>query len=328
MDGGNLVIEAADYEEFVSREPNAKKYIKKYMMGNEFIKGLPRYCLWLKDCPSAELQRMPLVMERVGNVRKMRANSHDPGARRLAETPMLFRESRNPEKYAAIPITSSEARKYVPIGYLDGGTIAGNTLFIIEGATRYHFGILTSSVHMAWMCAVCARLGTGYRYSKDVVYNNFPWPSATEKQKTKIEALAQGVLDARAAFPDATLACLYDPLTMPQELSKAHRALDGAVMKLYGYGIGMTEAEVVTELMGRYKALIPTCGQKTASWFSTGELTALAPEGPTCSPSPTPQAALGLGAARAAPRLSAANGVPSAKGEMNSPFAYCSSSAI
>jgi hypothetical protein len=256
MDGGNLVIEAADYEEFVSREPNAKKYIKKYMMGNEFIKGLTRYCLWLKDCPPAELQRMPLVMERVGNVRKMRAKSNDTGARRLAETPTLFSESRNPEKYAAIPITSSETRKYVPIGYLDGGTIAGNTLFVIEDATRYHFGILTSSVHNAWMRAVCARLGTGYRYSKDVVYNNFPWPDAAEKQRAKIEILAQGVLDTRAMFPGATLACLYDPLTMPQELSKAHRALDGAVMRLYGFDGDAPETMIVAGLMEMYLGLV------------------------------------------------------------------------
>ena len=255
MDGGNLIIEADDYKAFVSKEPNAKKYIKKYAMGNEFINGAPRYCLWLKDCPAAELQRMPLVKERIANVRKVRAKSHDPGARKLAETPMLFRESRNPKRFAAIPITSSEHRKYVPMGYLDGGTIAGNTLFMIEDATLYHFGVMTSCVHMAWMRSVGGRLEMRYRYSKDIVYNNFPWPDATEKQMAEIGDLAQGVLDTRVSHPDSSLADLYDPLSMPKALLKAHHALDRAVMKLYGFKKDVPEPEIVARLMEMYAEL-------------------------------------------------------------------------
>jgi len=256
MDGGNLIIEAKDYDEFISKEPLAVKYIKRYMMGNEFINNLPRYCLWLKDCLPSDLRKMPLVMERVNNVRKIRSESSDAGARRMADTPTLFREQRNPEKFIAIPITSSESRLYIPIGYLDKDTIAGNTLFILENATLYHFGILTSNVHMSWMRTVGARLKSDYRYSKDIVYNNFIWADATEKQQSEIEILAQAILDARAKYPESSLADLYDPLTMPPDLLKTHKALDNAVMKLYGFGKDATESEIVAELMGRYQGII------------------------------------------------------------------------
>jgi hypothetical protein len=256
MDGGNLIIEAVDYEDIVKREPLATKYIKKYMMGREFINNGPRYCLWLKDCPPSELRQMPLVLERVDRVRKMRANSNDPGARRLSETPTLFRESRNPNKFVAIPITSTETRRYIPIGYLDENTIAGNTLFIIADGTLFHFGILTSNVHMAWMRVVGARLKSDYRYSKDIVYNNFPWPDATDEQKAAIESAAQNVLNARAQFPDSSLADLYDPLTMPPELLKAHRELDRLVMRAYGFSVkDSAEASIVATLMERYRGL-------------------------------------------------------------------------
>ncbi len=257
MDGGNLIIEAEDYTDFISREPLAVRYIKKYMMGYEFINNKPRYCLWLKDCPPSELRKMPLVIERVNIVRKMRASSTDAGARRLSETPTLFRESRNPDKFVAIPIVSGERRRYIPIGYLNSDTIVGNKLFIIENATLYHFGVLTSNVHMAWVRVVCGRLKSDYTYSKDIVYNNFPWPDATNEQKTMIEKLAQAVLDARALFPDSSLADLYDPLTMPPELLKSHRALDAAVMKLYGFSVKDTsEASCVAALMERYQKLV------------------------------------------------------------------------
>ena len=257
MDGGNLIVEAKDYEEFISKEPLATKYIKHYRMGADFINNKPRYCLWLKNCPPSELRKMPHVMERVNNVRKMRASSTDSGARRLSESPTLFRESRNPDKFVAIPITSSEARRYIPMGYLDKDTIAGNTLFIMEDATLYHFGILTSNVHMAWMRTVGARLKSDYRYSKDIVYNNFPWPDATDEQKANIETLAQAILDARANYPESSLADLYDPLTMPPDLLKAHQQLDRAVMKLYGFPVkDFTEADCVARLMELYEGMV------------------------------------------------------------------------
>jgi len=164
----------------------------------------------------------------------MRESSNDAGARKLAQTPTLFRESRNPDKFIVIPITSSENRRYIPIGYLNKNTIAGNTLFIIENANLYHFGILTSYIHNLWMRTVGGRLEMRYRYSKDIVYNNFPFPNPSDKQKTEIERLAQAILDARSLFPNSSLADLYDPLAMPKELLKAHQKLDKAVEIAYG----------------------------------------------------------------------------------------------
>ncbi len=255
MDGGNLIIEAKDYDDFVAKEPNAIPYIRRYMMGNEFINNKKRWCLWLVNCPLSELRKMPLVMKRVSAVREMRSMSHDAGARKMADTPTLFREQRNPKHFIAIPITSSERRRYIPLGYLGFETIAGNTLFVIPDGTLYHFGILTSNVHMAWMRAVGARLKSDYRYSKDIVYNNFPWPTPTDTQKQTIEQTAQAILDARAKYPDASLADLYDETTMPPELRKAHQANDRAVMAAYGFDTKISEAECVAKLMERYRQL-------------------------------------------------------------------------
>jgi hypothetical protein len=192
-------------------------------------------------------------MKRIAACKKDRENAPDSGRRKLAETPSLFRETNNPETFIVVPSVSSEKRRYIPIGFMDKDTIATNLVLMIPNATLYHFGILTSSVHMAWTRAVCGRLKSDYRYSKDIVYNNFPWPEATDEQKAEIEELAQGILDSRAKFPKSSLADLYDPLAMPPELLKAHKALDGAVMKLYGFGKGMGEAEVVAALAGRYE---------------------------------------------------------------------------
>lgn len=255
MDGGNLIIEEKDYDEFIKKEPLSVPYIKRYMMENEFINNKKRWCLWLVDCSPATLRSMPYVMERVKKVREMRLNSNDVGARKKADTPHLFREQRNPPKFIVIPITSSQNRKYIPIGYLDDSVIVGNTLFIIEDASLYYFGILTSNVHMAWMKTVGARMKSDYRYSKDIVYNNFPWCTPTEEQKQKIEQTAQAILDARALYPDCSLADLYDELTMPKELRRAHQNNDRAVMQAYGFSIKMTESECVGELMKMYREM-------------------------------------------------------------------------
>ncbi len=256
MDGGNLIIEEDDYDEFVKNEPNALPYIKRYMMGYEFINNKKRWCLWLVNCSPSELRNMPYVMRRVKAVQEMRANSNDAGARRKAATPMLFREQRNPKRFIAIPITSSEGRKYIPMGYLDDSTIPGNTLFVIEDTGLYEFGILTSNVHMAWMRCVGARMKSDYRYSKDIVYNNFPWCNPTDEQKKRIEVTAQAILDARALYPDCSLADLYDEVAMPPELRKAHQANDKAVMQAYGFwGKLNTESACVAELMKMYREL-------------------------------------------------------------------------
>ncbi len=256
MDGGNLIIEEKDYDEFVKKEPLAIPYIKRYMMGYEFINNKRRWCLWLVNCSPSRLRSMPYVMKRVKAVQEMRVASKDAGARKKAETPMLFREQRNPARFIAIPITSSQGRRYIPIGYLDEKTIAGNTLFVIEEASIYHFGVLTSNVHMAWMRTVGARMKSDYRYSKDIVYNNFPWPNPTNEQREKIEQTAQAILDARNLYPDSSLADLYDELTMPPELRKAHMQNDKAVMQAYGFSIkDTTEESCVAELMKRYQEM-------------------------------------------------------------------------
>jgi len=253
-DGGYLFIEADEYESFIKNEPNARKYIKKIYGSEEYINNLDRYCLWLVDAEPSEIRNMPLVMERIEKVRKFRLASEKKATRESATTPMLFQEIRQPKKdFIIIPRVSSEKRNYIPLGFMPSKVIVNDAVQIIPNATLYHFGILTSSVHNAWMRAVCGRLEMRYRYSKDIVYNNFIWPNATDEQKTTIEKLAQGVLEARAKFPESSLADLYDPLAMPPELLKAHRELDKAVMKLYGFGKDVSEAEIVAELMGRYQ---------------------------------------------------------------------------
>jgi hypothetical protein len=189
-------------------------------------------------------------------VRKMRMASSDAATRRLADCPHLFRETNNPETYIVVPSVSSERRRYVPMGFLRADTIPTNLVLIIPNATLYHFGILESNVHMAWMRAVCGRLEMRYRYSKDIVYNNFPWPTPTEQQKQKIEQTAQAILEARALYPDSSLADLYDDLTMPVELRKAHQNNDRAVMQAYGFDVKtMTESLCVAELFKLYKEL-------------------------------------------------------------------------
>jgi len=257
-DGGFLIIEGSDYDDFITREPHAIKYIRRFSMGEEFINNIPRYCLWLKDVAPGELKTMPLVLERIGKCHKTRASSKREATRKLADTPYLFGEIRQPDTdYIAVPKVSSERRRYIPIGMLSKDVIAGDKLFTVPNGRMYHFGILTSVVHMAWMRAVCGRLEMRYSYSNTIVYNNFPWADATEEQKVEIEKLAQVIFDARALFPDSSLADLYDPLTMPPELLKAHQTLDRAVMKLYNFKIkDIPETEIVAKLMERYRELV------------------------------------------------------------------------
>ena len=255
-DGGHLIIEAEDYDDFIKQEPSSQKYIKKLLGAAEFINNKERWCLWLVDASPSELRNMPLVLKRIQACKEDRENAPDEGRRKLALTPHLFREQLNPETYIIVPSVSSERRRYVPMGFLTKDTIPTNLVLIIPDATLYHFGILESNVHMAWMRAVCGRLKSDYRYSKDVVYNNFPWPNPTDEQKAKIEQTAQAILDARALYPDSSLADLYDELTMPVELRRAHQDNDRAVMAAYGFPIKtMTESQCVAELFKLYQQL-------------------------------------------------------------------------
>ena len=255
-DGGHLIIEDADYADFIKEEPSAKPYIKQLIGAAEFINNKKRWCLWLVGVSPAELRKMPLVMKRVAACKADRENAPDAGRRKLADCPTQFREINNPDTFIVVPAVSSERRKYVPIGFLDKETIATNLVITIPDATLYHFGILTSNVHMAWMRAVCGRLEMRYRYSKDVVYNNFPWPTPTDEQKARIEQTAQAILDARNLYPDCSLADLYDEATMPPELRKAHQQNDKAVMQAYGFwGKLNSESACVAELMRMYQGL-------------------------------------------------------------------------
>lgn len=255
-DGGALIIEAEDYDEFLSKEPNAKQYIKRFMGAEEYIKNKKRYCLWLPSVTPKEIKSMPLVLERVRQCRENRLKGA-ADRKKLADTPTLFREQNNPEKFVLVPYTSSENRRYIPMGFLSGDVIASDAARIIPDANLYHFGVLNSNVHMSWMRAVAGRLKSDYRYSKNIVYNNFPWPTPTDAQKAKIEKTAQGILDARAKYPDSSLADLYDEVLMPPELRKAHQANDRAVMEAYGFwGKLNTESECVAQLMKMYQKLV------------------------------------------------------------------------
>ncbi len=255
VDGGALIIEKTDYQDFISKDPESVKYIKRLMGAKEQINGTPRYCLWLKGISPAEMRKMPLVMERVSRCRETRLASPDEGARKLADTPHLFRETYNPETAIVIPCHSSENRRYIPMSFIDSSVIVTNAVLFIPDGDLYLFGLLNSEVHMAWMRMICGRLEMRFRYSKEVVYNNFPWPHPTDAQREKIIQTAQAILDARALYPDSSLADLYDELAMPVELRKAHRANDAAVLEAYGFPKDATESDIVARLFKMYQTL-------------------------------------------------------------------------
>lgn len=258
-DGNNLVLTYEEKEALIKKEPRAEKYIKKYFMGADLLKNEPRYVLWLVDCSPAEMKSMPEIMKRVEAVYEMRSKSKNISTKKAALKPSLFQMIVQPShSYMAFARVSSSRRRYIPIAFLDADCICGDKLVIVPEGTLYHFGIMMSNVHNAWMRVVAGRLKSDYSYSSSV-YNNFPWPEATASQKAKIERTAQGLLDARNLYPDSSLADLYDPLTMPTELRKAHQVNDRAVMQGYGFSIReMSEADCVAELMKMYQAL--TCG--------------------------------------------------------------------
>ena len=263
IDNGNYLFTSGDKDDFLKREPAAVPYFKEWYGSEEFINRSPRYCLWLGDCSPAELRKMPECLKRVQAVREFRLASKSPGTVKLADYPVRFHVENMPDtNYIVVPEVSSEKRFYIPMGFFTPDVLCSNLVKLIPNATLYHFGVLESSVHMAWMRAVCGRLKSDYRYSKDIVYNNFPWPDCTStkspkatKLRQEISETAQWILDARALYPDCSLADLYDEVTMPPELRKAHQANDRAVMKAYGFDPSLTEPEIVAKLMDRYQKL-------------------------------------------------------------------------
>ena len=257
-DGGNLILTEEEKNELLREAPEARPYIRSFVGAEEYINRKERYCLWLVHASPSFIKDCTPIKKRVEAVREMRLASKKVATRQWANKPTLFTENRHPDQsYIIVPSVSSELRKYVPIGFLTPDTVASNLVLIIPNATLYHFGVLTSDVHMAWMRAVCGRLEMRYRYSNTIVYNNFPWPEPTEAQRAKIEQTAQAILDARALYPDCSLADLYDETTMPPELRKAHQSNDRAVMQAYGFDVKTTtEASCVAELMKLYQILV------------------------------------------------------------------------
>jgi hypothetical protein len=257
IDDGHLILNNDDVQTLLKENADNKRYIRKYVGGAELIKNKDRWCLWLVKASPKDLQKSPIIKERIRLTAEFRKSSDRPQTLALADTPSLFGEIRQPDTdMIAIPKVSSENRRYIPISYVSPEVIVNGSALIIPNASLYHFGVLISNVHMSWMRTVAGRMKSDYQYSGSVVYNNFPWCSPTAEQKAKIEKTAQAILDARALYPDSSLADLYDELTMPIELRKAHQANDKAVMEAYGFwGKLNTESECVAELMKMYQKL-------------------------------------------------------------------------
>lgn len=257
IDGGFYLFEKDEMKEFIKMEPASEKYFRPWYGSREFINRCPRYCLWLGDCSPSELRKMPHCMERIAEVREYRLASRSAGTVKLADKPTRFHVENMPKtNYIVIPEVSSQRRRYVPMGFMTPDILCSNKVRLMPEADMYEFGVLESNVHMAWMRVVCGRLKSDYDYSIKIVYNNFPWPNVTGEQKKKIEKTAQKILKARTIYSDSSLADLYDPLTMPPELRKAHMDNDRAVMAAYGFSTKMTESECVAELMNMYQKLV------------------------------------------------------------------------
>ena len=270
VDDGNFLLTSGEKDDYLKKEPQGEKFLRPFMMGKDFIDRRQRWCFWLAGADPSELRKCPILMKRIGNVRTYRLKSTKAATVQRAEMPTLFGEMRPCESdYIAIPKVSSEQRRYIPIDYLKAEVLAGDKLFQMPHATLYHFGVLTSSVHMAWMRTVCGRLEMRYSYSNTIVYNNFPWPEVlleseelarrkmhASRVRSDIEHTAQAILDARAKYPDSSLADLYDETLMPTELRKAHKENDKAVLSAYGFNLKMTEAEIVAELFKMYEKLM------------------------------------------------------------------------
>ena len=264
-DGGHFVLSVEERGLLLQQEPSLKRWIHPYIGAEEFIKQKSRYCLWLRNAQPSDIKQSKILYERVQAVREFRLSSSAKTTQGYAKVPHLFAQITQPEgcDCLLVPRVSSERRRYAPIGFINAGIVASDAVQIIPNASLYHFGVLTSNVHMAWMRVVCGRLKSDYRYSKEQVYNTFPWPMPTDEQKQRIEQTAQAILDARALYPDSSLADLYDEVTMPVELRRAHQANDRAVMEAYGFPVkSMTESQCVTELFKMYKKMTSSNMQK------------------------------------------------------------------
>ena len=243
--------------ELLHKDSSLLKWIRQYYGAEEFLKGKKRYCFWLKNASPAEIKQNKILYNVVSAVQDFRLSSSAKTTQGYAKVPNMFAQITQPEGVDCIiiPRTSSEKRRYIPIGFLSSNAIASDAVQLIPNATLYHFGVLQSNVHMAWIRTVCGRLEMRYRYSKEVVYNNFPWPEADEASKKRIEQTAQAILDARALYPDSSLAELYDPVLMPTELREAHRQNDRAVMAAYGFSTKITESECVAALFNLFTGI-------------------------------------------------------------------------
>ncbi len=256
IDGGFYLFKDDEKNAFVAKEPGSEKYFRRWYGSDEFINRRPRWCLWLGDANPVDLLKLPECMKRIEAVRDYRLASPSAGTVKLADRPTRFHVENMPKgNYLLIPEVSSEKRRYVPIGFMSSDVLCSNLVKLVPDATLYHFGVLTSSVHNAWMRVVCGRLKSDFRYSKDIVYNNFPWPAPTEAQKAKIEQTAQSILDARQIYPEASLADMYGNLVLFPELMIAHRANDSAVLEAYGFPKDASESEIVASLFKMYQEL-------------------------------------------------------------------------
>jgi hypothetical protein len=255
-DGGNLLLSAEEKSKLLQKEPEAEPYIRRFIGSDEFINNGERYCLWLKGVGPSTLKGLPLVLERIERVKNIRLASPRPTTRELANYPMLFGEIRQPESdYLAIPEVSSERRNYIPIGFVPKAVITSNKIYTLSKPSLFHFGVLSSAMHMAWTRTVCGRLKSDYQYSAGIVYNNFPWSEPTATQRKTIEDAAQTVLAARSKYPDFSLADLYDTLTMPPELVKAHHRLDAVVDAAYSKKKFSGDSDRVAFLFELYQQL-------------------------------------------------------------------------
>ena len=259
-DGGNFLLTDEEKEELIKQEPLSEKYIKPLLSASEFLNGKNRWCLWLEDLNPNDLKSMPLVKQRVENVKKLREESSREATKKLAEYPTLFGEIRQPKtEYIGIPLNTSGNRIYIPFGYFPKDFISNNTMSVVAKSSLFHFGVLASIMHMSWIKYICGRIKSDYRYSNELVYNNYPFPkNVSEKQKKAVEEKAQNVLNIRSQFSDCSLADLYDPLSMPPNLKKAHQELDKAVDNCYGSKLFKNDKERIEFLFGLYEEYLNT----------------------------------------------------------------------
>ena len=270
-DDGNLIVEEADRQKFLAENPGAEKYLRPFLCAEEYLHSVPRWCLWLVDANPSDIRNIPGIKKRLEAVREFRLASKKEATRRGASEPGLFTERRQPSsRYIVIPRHSSETRHYIPFGYFESEYIVADSCSSIPDASLFYFGVISSLIHMAWVRQVCGRIKSDFRYSNKIVYNNFPWPNPTPEQRKRVEEKAQAVLDARAPYLSPRgmdkLANLYDPLSMPPELVKAHTELDRAVEKCYRPEAFRSDRERVEHLFRLYEKLtaplLPTTPQK------------------------------------------------------------------